>query len=94
MSFYLLIFRVFAKDVLLNAKIFSICFVAKFFILAFIKTPSAKTQKNVNKLGPLQMSRSSTSCVLCFVSFYLLFFCVFAEGVFINAKMKNFATKH
>ena len=25
------------------------CFVAKFFILAFIKTPSAKTQKKVNK---------------------------------------------
>ena len=49
MSFYLLIFRVFTKDVLLNAKIFSICFVAKFFILAFIKTPSAKTQKKVNK---------------------------------------------
>ena len=42
------------------------------------------------------MSRSATkSCVLCFVScvfLFTIFFSVFAEGVFVNAKM-NFQVK-
>ena len=42
---------------------------------------------------PVQLPKV-VSCVLCLVSFYLLFISVFAEGVFVNAKMNFQVKKH
>ena len=55
---------------------------------------AACTYSRANERDHLPLSRSSTSCVLCFVfcvlcfvSFYFLIFRVFAEVIFINAKI-------